>query len=239
MTAAASTTLRIVANDEPTPLGVLAEQINHQHSRAINAMRDALGHAVKAGEMLREAKSRCRHGQWLQWLNDQFDGSRRTAQRYMVLAENQGKIKDAANASRVSYLSVNEAMRVIAQQTKTIAAVPTDRQDEVIEATERGDRHAARRAVVHAKVTAERKAQPPPDQYNEASFQKRLAQAPVTEHIEALRDLEKQLSGQWKRCEKLYAAYECADQEMAHTQRSIVDVKNRIWKDWHKPGGDA
>ena len=48
----------------------------------------ALRHAVEVGRLLLEAKVSCKHGDWLTWLEDNFDGSVRTAQDYMRLAKN-------------------------------------------------------------------------------------------------------------------------------------------------------
>ena len=75
-----------------------AEKINRLHAVAIrmavdsrNSLRLALSAAWKAGQLLiAEKKSvhrRMGRGAWLTWLEQNFDGSARTAQRYMCLAQ--------------------------------------------------------------------------------------------------------------------------------------------------------
>lgn len=84
--------------------GSAAEQINRLHAVAVrmavdsqNSLRLALSAAWQAGQLLLTEKKRVRqcmgHGAWLHWLEANFDGSARTAQRYMCLAQS---ITDAA-----------------------------------------------------------------------------------------------------------------------------------------------
>lgn len=74
-----------------------AEKINRLHAVAIrmavdsrNSLRLALSAAWKAGQLLIAEKKlvhrRMGRGAWLIWLEQNFDGSARTAQRYMCLA---------------------------------------------------------------------------------------------------------------------------------------------------------
>lgn len=81
-----------------------AEKINQLHAVAVrmavdsrNSLRLALSAAWQAGQLLLTEKKRVRHkmghGAWLHWLEANFDGSARTAQRYMCLAQS---ITDAA-----------------------------------------------------------------------------------------------------------------------------------------------
>src|SRR5882672_3896846 len=39
------------------------------------------------GDLLLEAKAQCEHGQWLVWLDDEFEWSEDTAERYVKVAE--------------------------------------------------------------------------------------------------------------------------------------------------------
>lgn len=75
-----------------------AQQINRLHAVAVrfavdsqNSLRLALSAAWQAGQLLLAEKKRVRkqmgHGAWLHWLEENFDGSARTAQRYMCLAQ--------------------------------------------------------------------------------------------------------------------------------------------------------
>ena len=73
-------------------LPVLAAAINGEHRRFEGALSgDVLHHAIKAGELLIEAKARCPHGNWQAWLEENFEGSVRTAQAYMREAGGQPK----------------------------------------------------------------------------------------------------------------------------------------------------
>lgn len=74
-----------------------AKEINRLHAVAVrmavdsrNALRLALSAAWRAGQLLIEAKRHVRRrmgrGAWLSWVQVNFEGSARTAQRYMCLA---------------------------------------------------------------------------------------------------------------------------------------------------------
>jgi predicted transcriptional regulator len=45
-------------------LGKLAEEINAEHRACEAALRSGLRHAVRAGELLTEAKGQVKHGEW-------------------------------------------------------------------------------------------------------------------------------------------------------------------------------
>lgn len=92
----------------PAPtLAELAGQIRTEITAAEDGHRAALGHAIRAGELLHEAKGRVGHGEWLPWLEDNFGATRKTAAAYMRLA---------ANVTRVSHLdSVREALAEVAR----------------------------------------------------------------------------------------------------------------------------
>lgn len=88
-------------------LADLADQIRTEITAAEDGHRAALQHAIRAGELLTEAKARMVHGEWLPWLEMNFSATPRLAQQYMVLA---------ANTKRVSHLgSVREALAAIKQ----------------------------------------------------------------------------------------------------------------------------
>ena len=53
----------------------LAEQINAEHRACVEAANGALDHAMRAGDLLSEAKAACKHGEWQNWLADNFEGS--------------------------------------------------------------------------------------------------------------------------------------------------------------------
>ena len=75
----------------------LAAEINRLHAEAVRfaadsrrALTSALVSAWRAGQLLTQEKKRVRRmmgaGAWCHWLEQNFDGNERTAQRYMRLA---------------------------------------------------------------------------------------------------------------------------------------------------------
>lgn len=58
-------------------------ELNHHHRKANAAARLALEHAKEAGRILQETKAALPHGAWGPWLKQNFEGSERTARRYM------------------------------------------------------------------------------------------------------------------------------------------------------------
>ena len=69
-----------IAESQQTSLAVLASKINSHHQAAEEAAFSALDHARAAGDLLIEAKGRCKHGSWSEWLQVNFRGTERTAQ---------------------------------------------------------------------------------------------------------------------------------------------------------------
>ena len=67
-------------------LQTLAEKANREHRHAQSAARQAVKHAVEAGELLRKAKGAVGHGNFVKWVERNFEGTPRHATRYMRLA---------------------------------------------------------------------------------------------------------------------------------------------------------
>ena len=84
-------------------LTVHAQRINEAHRAGNAALGNALEHYHRAGVLLNEVKAELPHGTWLGWLEANFEGAPRTAQRYMRLAENWQVL--AANTTPVSHLT--------------------------------------------------------------------------------------------------------------------------------------
>ncbi len=81
----------VLPND--AALADLAGRINTEHEACHASMQKGLGHALKAGALLLEAKAGLPHGEWLPWLeNNCPDISERTVHRYMRLAENRDEL---------------------------------------------------------------------------------------------------------------------------------------------------
>jgi hypothetical protein len=75
-------------------LPAIADEIGREVRQAERAWQDAVGHAIRAGELLIEARSQLEHGEWLPWLKANFPGSERSARNYVRLARNSGNVAD-------------------------------------------------------------------------------------------------------------------------------------------------
>jgi hypothetical protein len=89
----------------------LAARINAEHRACEAAAVSAVEHAIRAGEMLVEVKSSLKHGEWLPWLEDNFEGTARTAQVYMQLHSRRSEL---TNTQRASHLSIRSALKELA-----------------------------------------------------------------------------------------------------------------------------
>lgn len=76
---------------------------------------------IEIGKRLSEAKAQLEHGEWLTWLQDSVELSKRTAQRFMRLADEYTK------TTPVSFLSYSKMLALL--------AVPQDERDEFISST--------------------------------------------------------------------------------------------------------
>lgn len=97
----------------PRNVLALAAAANRSHERANTSAADAVEHAVAAGETLAKARELCNAGEWSQFVAEHFDGSLRTAQKYMRLARHWRQI--SSTTPRGAITSQAEAARAIAQ----------------------------------------------------------------------------------------------------------------------------
>lgn len=90
-------------------LTTLAADIRREYDAAQDAFAAAVEHAIRAGELLHEAKGQLPHGAWLPWLAEHFPASERTARGYMRLAANRQRVADLGPASlREALASLSE-----------------------------------------------------------------------------------------------------------------------------------
>jgi hypothetical protein len=106
-----------IMNNTPPPIGSnslpeLAARIRAEHEAAGTAMKRGVEHAIAAGDLLIEAKSKLKHGQWLPWLTENCMMSGRTAQLYIRTARARPQIE--THIRNVADLSLRGAMAVIA-----------------------------------------------------------------------------------------------------------------------------
>jgi len=105
-------------------LVTLAEQINAEHRAFVGSLKNTAEHGIRAGELLTQAKTKCKHGEWLPWLVKNFDGAPRTAQTYMQLYHKRDEIR--AKTQNSAHLSIGGAL-------KEIAATEEPEEKEVLE----------------------------------------------------------------------------------------------------------
>ena len=92
----------------------LGDEINRAHDAVVSSLNDAVAHATECRRLLLEAKTKCKHGEWLPWLEQNFKGSQRTARNYMKLeTAKRQRIADLGEDSLPQYASINEALRMI------------------------------------------------------------------------------------------------------------------------------
>jgi Protein of unknown function (DUF3102) len=95
-----------------------ARAINEEHRAFVGTFRKTVEHGIRAGELLAEAKAECPHGTWLPWLEDNFEGSVRSAQEYMRLYNHRDEIRVKMQDS--AHLSVSGALKERASPRRVI-----------------------------------------------------------------------------------------------------------------------
>lgn len=93
-------------------LNDIAAAVNTEHVLFENAMRESLAHAVKAGELLTEAKQLVSHGEWLKWITDNCQFGERSAQNYMRIYS---RFPELAKAQHVADLTYREAVGLLTE----------------------------------------------------------------------------------------------------------------------------
>ena len=84
-------------------LRTLAEKANREHRHAQSSAQQAVKHAVEAGELLLKAKEAVGHGNFIKWIEKNFEGKPRHARMYMRLAKAAGQKR--IDPDEVSFLT--------------------------------------------------------------------------------------------------------------------------------------
>lgn len=92
-------------------LDELASEANKHHHECCRSMCAAIKHAHFAGQMLCSAKDRVGHGNFTEWLEENFDGSVETARVYMRVARNWQRLEPEVNRPRD--LSLKRALDIL------------------------------------------------------------------------------------------------------------------------------
>ena len=128
-------------------LAPLADDINREHAEAERAFRGGLEHAIRAGELLLEAKASVGHGDWLPWVEQNCDFSTRLAQKYMRVARELPRYDIGTNTPRVAHLSFRKALHAVASNTKQLASVDEDLRASVLDTMDLKDVKSVASAV--------------------------------------------------------------------------------------------
>lgn len=109
-------------------LRAFATEANEEHraveaavGRAQRANAEGVEHAVRAGEILIAAKKAVGHGSWMRWTEANFDGSHRTVDLYMHLAERKAEI-----SQELAKLGIEAVARELARPKRTPPEVVSD-----------------------------------------------------------------------------------------------------------------
>jgi phage N-6-adenine-methyltransferase len=111
-----------IARVDAGALESLAARINAEHRAFVGSFNKTAEHGIRAGELLNQAKNQCQHGEWLSWLDENFEGSVRAAQVYMQLFENRREILKCAESA---HLSIDGALKAIAGPSHNHRALGT------------------------------------------------------------------------------------------------------------------
>ena len=137
----------------------LAEEINHWHMQAEIHAENAVKCACRSGQALIAAKDRLPHGEFRDWVETNFEGSYRTARRYMQLASNWPRVasleSDDLGEDGQAVPSINAALRAI-NPPEPGPVIDPDHLDKLLELDRRIDAHEAAAAGVSLTAWAER-----------------------------------------------------------------------------------
>jgi hypothetical protein len=144
-----SSALVVVTED----LDSLATYINESHRSCLECSRNAIGHAVEAGELLLKAKALVGHGRFENWIKKFTKLSPRTARAYMQVGKRWPELTKAKRQNAAD-LTIRDALAELASTSKKLTALPPLASDKaIVDARD----HTLRKAVDSA-VAAEKKA---------------------------------------------------------------------------------
>ena len=102
------------------------EEIHTAHAEGERALKGAVKYFVRCGNLLLKAKAEIGHGQFNYFLRHQAKLHPRIAQRYLLLARSLPQLP-AAKATRLSQLSLRDAMGELSRLSSRAAKLPTRR----------------------------------------------------------------------------------------------------------------
>ena len=88
----------------------------------------ALDHAREAGEALSNAKALLKHGEWSQWVEDNFEGTQRNAQQYMQLYMGWEQLKNQNDIATLSFRAAIAQLQTPKTEEDLLENVPVEEQ---------------------------------------------------------------------------------------------------------------
>jgi hypothetical protein len=185
MTQVITTTVAAAVAEGPARQAILdghAEFIRH-------FMRTTVRDAIEAGRRLTEAKELCGHGNWLAWLDREFEWDERTARRFVSVYELSLKSDTLADLSLKIPLSAAYAL--------SAPSTPVQAQRAVIAAAEAGEKFSVakvKEAIAEARHDGPppRPRHRPPAEIITPSLSAQLF-ALAREHLDAIVDLKRKM----------------------------------------------
>jgi Protein of unknown function (DUF3102) len=207
-----------------------------EHAEAIRVLgRRIVGDIVEIGRRLVDARdNRCKHGEWLPWLEREFDWSRQTADNFIHVFESFGQI-----ANVVGNLDIDCRSLYLLAAPST----PQEARDEVIERAEDGERLTQEqiKEIVDKAVNAE--IEPKLEALRAEAFQREAelraeyegaGQAKIDKAVnKATVPLQKQI----QRYEERLAKIKERDEARAARAKSGADPQHRSCAERRRHGG--
>ncbi len=184
-----------------------------------------LNYAIEIGRRLKEAKSLLEHGEWGEWLENEVDFSRSTANNFMKIFEEYGakqvSLFGDANSQTLGNLPYTHALKLL--------AVPAEEREEFVEehhVEDLSSRELDR--LIKERDAAVRRA--------EESEERELAQADALEELEALRnkvETQEQMAGEGRAAlhqmeGKVAAAQERLEQEKKKAKEREEQLRREL-----------
>ena len=101
-------------------LGKLAEEINREHQAFRRAFKATFRSALRAGDLLNEAKAQAGHGNWTAWVEENCEFSHRTARVYTRIANNRDKVEEMLKTAESADLSIKEVLRELSAPKENV-----------------------------------------------------------------------------------------------------------------------
>jgi hypothetical protein len=154
------------AIDPVARLTVLATEIKAKLTLARRHGQATLSALMDVGDRLLEAKEALDHGQWDDWLSDNFELSDRTARLYMQLAGHRARIE--AKMATVATLGVRGALEQIHEDQIREGREKRNRELLARELAERGGRIGPEPKPDHLRTMRDYSRPPPPGELEKA-----------------------------------------------------------------------